>query len=568
MSEPADQYVGRARAVLVYGDSESPQGVVCWLQALAEPASDEASPTVTVEGPVSVEAAAQQQLETVVAPLVNRLLQAIGLPACRYRISVANIDASAAHDLPATISGYSADLPAFLAMLSAALRVTVDPTVVATGHIASMGGEIAPVRALGAKWRAASQTSGVTRFLHPRLDRDGSLAALSPQRARDEAVSMASAGLDIQAESIGGIDELLTETISESDVVLASLEAGFFDQPAESTATEGPFASAVSWLSSGNPHRFWRILEAHAFEGRSEEIKSLLRQMIGFYLREGRYPDGMGAKLEGLLLSLPSAVRRLRLRFPLVDPSRCAAMGQFAASDDAADDLRRLMNAVTGCLPQQQRYGDQTRSGSASSDERGAGHEAVVATVVDRISADALTRGIGEPIDRALAGFTLPYVTCQRHEDFIETVQSFYRQVIRHTAFGSAPLDSEHLSAEAFDLLERAFRDQDGARGAQAEARHGTRGGLRFVLERMADQLKQERTRAHVNRVLREAVDILDPDARIGFMRALMTRLRPHLPADVRDQPPEYFAGDYETLTQAYMRAIDGLAERFRVYNG
>jgi len=73
------------------------------------------------------------------------------------------------------------------------------------------------------------------------------------------------------------------------------------------------------------------------------------------------------------------------------------------------------------------------------------------------------------------------------------------------------------VAKDAIALLERAFANGGGFEAALAEARYPAHGGLRRVLDVVTDQYKAEQRSKHVSRVVREAIDPLDWDARVAF---------------------------------------------------
>ena len=80
----------------------------------------------------------------------------------------------------------------------------------------------------------------------------------------------------------------------------------------------------------------------------------------------------------------------------------------------------------------------------------------------------------------------------------------------------------------------------------------------------MTEQYKLEQQANRIARVLQEALDPMKWDERVAFMRALLDRLGPHLPADIRAQPPERFARHYETVVKAYVQSLDRVKQLLR----
>jgi hypothetical protein len=64
--------------------------------------------------------------------------------------------------------------------------------------------------------------------------------------------------------------------------------------------------------------------------------------------------------------------------------------------------------------------------------------------------------------------------------------------------------------------------------------------------------------------VLKQALDPLDWDAKVGLIEALLARIRDHLPAELRDEPAARFATSYELVVQAYAASLDRVKHLLR----
>ena len=80
-----------------------------------------------------------------------------------------NLDAASITEVGLNISGFSADVPILLAILSASLQMAVPEDIVSTGHIASPDGDIRMVRNLPTKFAAAVEANSIKRFVHPAI---------------------------------------------------------------------------------------------------------------------------------------------------------------------------------------------------------------------------------------------------------------------------------------------------------------------------------------------------------------------------------------------------------------
>ena len=180
-------------------------------------------------------------------------------------------------------------------------------------------------------------------------------------------------------------------------------------------------------------------------------------------------------------------------------------------------------------------------------------------SILSEISAEALTNIIGLPIDSARAAYIMDSVTVRSHEEFNDTITSFYLHLARHTRKLSDPANVNAASGDAIALLERTFSKKGGLQAALAEARTGVNGGLRFVLDMMTEQYKREEEEKHVNSILKTALDQKDFESKVDLMRALIQRLEPHLDPEILSQPAERFAEHYEDIIKAYLQSMDRL---------
>ena len=171
--------IGQAKTVILYQLEDRSIGVITEIIVRTVSENSE-SPRLVFSGPVKFDRKCKDHLESVVLPMMDKIIVTLDLPQTNYQISAVNLDASALLDRGVMISGFSADLPVALAMLSEALNIPLRQDVVSTGHIASPEGHLACVSGIPAKLEAAIASSEITQFVLPDPDRDGSSKTLTP----------------------------------------------------------------------------------------------------------------------------------------------------------------------------------------------------------------------------------------------------------------------------------------------------------------------------------------------------------------------------------------------------
>ena len=108
--------------------------------------------------------------------------------------------------------------------------------------------------------------------------------------------------------------------------------------------------------------------------------------------------------------------------------------------------------------------------------------------------------------------------------------------------------------------MESTFRDKGGYKAALVQARDGTSGGIRSILDILTEQYKFQKQEAYINRVFKDAIADMDWQERVKCIRAVIKEVGRFLPEELKDQPPERFARDDETIEiiiRTYVRCSD-----------
>ncbi|MCK4658164.1 MAG: hypothetical protein KAV82_01455 [Phycisphaerae bacterium] len=493
----------------------------------------------------------------VLLPLVNGILKRLGLRPRSFDIALIPIDAVGAIGLRTQVSGHSADTAAFRAMLSAATRLPLRQDVVTTGKIDSMAGEIGLVEGISAKLAAAAADRRVREFFLPQPETDRSLATFSPREFNRIAAAMAAAKENLLVTEVADVAALLAATTTPGACALAALKSGYYDRRAESEDSDDPIDRAAHFLCDDHNQRFQSALRAHTVTGRMRQAKRVLATFATYHVEHGKYPRLLGSDLQSLVAGVPSPIRRRPSFFPLLPLELCARLGELATEGDIAD-YQILRDIVSGMNTASS--GNGADAGGRTTEEPN-GIEALVQAVFAEISAENLARRIGLSIDTARAAYSLHTVILVSADDVNDCVASFYVYLLCRDGRSLSPAQLEAAKDDAQALLDRAFADEGSADAAIAEARYGTRGGMRFVLDVLTERFKNEAQADHVACVLREALNPFHLAARTAFMEALLRRVRPQLPEELREEPPGRFIRRLDALAQAYVRSLDRFAE-------
>lgn len=547
---------GRAKTVLNFGHGEKAKGIISTVVAHTRDYSD--GEHISFIGTVTFDEATIDHIRNILTPIVDSIADSLDLAKKNFELSIVNPGAASVSELGVEITGFSADVPVLLAMLSAALSIPVPDDIVTTGHVSSSDGDISAVKAIPAKITASLGDKSIDCFIYPALDRDTSLHVLSPAETEKAEVAVINAKGRLRVIAVSNVDEMIKAVFTEEGIVMASLQEGFFTVEGRQKINSNPIGSSVSFLTENNERWFWEVLERYFLAGESKKARQLLLAFSRYHTRGETYPREFGRRLIQLLRSLPPVIRKLKIDFPLLPTLECVSLTQFATKSDA-DDIRLLYEAAEGKVIWTEPV--TVSAGNQSKDDK---QEELVDSIISQIDSTALAKTIGMPIDTARATYMLDSLTIRSNDEFYDIVSAFYLHLQRHFHSASESVDINTVRADAIALVERTFADKGGFKAAMNEAKDAVSGGMRFILDAMTEQFKAECQAKHVNRVIKEAITPLDTDAQISLISVLLKRLASHLPEEIATAPPERFIEHYEIIVKAYVRSLDKINEVFR----
>jgi hypothetical protein len=556
----SSSFTGRAKAVFELNLGDEPKAVVTSVVAHA---CGKVGDSIRFAGAASFSSKTRRHIFGVVMPVAKNILHDLGLPETNFEISVVNLDIAAVNDIGLEISGFSADVPVLVAILSARLEIPISDEIVFTGHIASSDGDIRMVRGIPAKLTAVEKTKTIRTFVHPEVSKETSLNSYMPAETEKIINTLIKAKSVVRTLAVRDIGDLVPAVFSEDKVILAGLKKGFFKSSISSFSTESAAGRAVTFFIKDNEQRFWKVLEHQMIEGRSEDAKQLLLAFARFHLDQKTYPGKLGIRLFNLIQSLPPEARRKKLDFPLLPLPNCIQLSQLAHETEL-EDVLVLFKAVTWDKTPQLPMANVEKKQPVDIPIDRSNQQ--LQSILSEINADALTASVNRRIDNARAAYVMGSVVVGSNDEFNESIVSYYSHLLRHTRWLSDLINLEAAGAEGFALLERAFLKKGGLKGALAEARDGNNGGLRFVFDLMTEQFKMELQEKHVNHVLKTALDPLDWQGKVVLMKALINRLKPNLPSEILAQPVERFASRYEDICKGYVKSMDQVTSLFRSF--
>jgi hypothetical protein len=185
--------------------------------------------------------------------------------------------------------------------------------------------------------------------------------------------------------------------------------------------------------------------------------------------------------------------------------------------------------------------------------------------LLDAMDETAIAKNVGIPHDEARMHYSLEKNTVDSFEEFTDVIANYYNYHVSKAVVRGGQLSSTEAAGRAKEIIEQDYRREGGdIITAYNNAHDGTNGGLRIILDKIAEQLKAE----SVERYVRDAFDrLVDPtswEQKLKIIRQFLDRYGNMLSSTIRTDQPERYAQSYEELIRAFMESLKRTSSVFR----
>lgn len=188
-----------------------------------------------------------------------------------------------------------------------------------------------------------------------------------------------------------------------------------------------------------------------------------------------------------------------------------------------------------------------------------------IENLLEAMSELTIARNISITHDEARMKFQLSRNTVGNFDEFTEAIANYYNHHINRCVVQGGSLSRIEAAGRAKEILKQEYNRQGGDLiTAFNDAHDGTNGGMRIVLDRIAEQLKAE----SVERYVRDAFDkYVAPNSweqKVDIMRQFIARFGNFLSSSIHADQPERYAANYEELIRAYVESLKKTSSVFR----
>ena len=176
-----------------------------------------------------------------------------------------------------------------------------------------------------------------------------------------------------------------------------------------------------------------------------------------------------------------------------------------------------------------------------------------------------IAQRIGIPHDEVRIRYHVRSNTVGSFEEFTRVSAEYYAKHFTTCITHGGSLPASDAASRAKELLEREYQRRGGTIiTAYNDAHDGTNGGLREILDKIADGLKAE----SVERYIRDAFDRhVTPNSweeKVEIIRQFIAQCGVPLSSTIQPDHPERYASNYWELIQSYISGLQRTSSIFR----
>jgi hypothetical protein len=188
-----------------------------------------------------------------------------------------------------------------------------------------------------------------------------------------------------------------------------------------------------------------------------------------------------------------------------------------------------------------------------------------IESLLSAIDELTIARNIGIPHDEARMNYSFGKNTVGSYDDFTHVIADYYNYHFSRCVVHGGYLSQTDAAGKAKKILEQEYQRQGGTIiTAYNDAHDGTNGGLRVILDKIAESLKAESVANHIRQAFDTYVAPNSWDQKVAIMHQFMARYGHLLSSSIEADKPERYANDYEELIRVYVESLKRTSSVFR----
>ena len=189
----------------------------------------------------------------------------------------------------------------------------------------------------------------------------------------------------------------------------------------------------------------------------------------------------------------------------------------------------------------------------------------VIDSLTSALDERTIARVIGIDHDEARMKYRLDANTVRSFREFKDIITDYYNYHYTTCVSRGGMLSASEAYGRAKELLEREYRKRNGdIVMAFNDAHDGTNGGMRSVLDAIADSIKGEAIERYVTDVFDRYVTPNSWEDKVEIIRQFIACCGDMLSSSIAAGQPERYAHDYSGLIRSYVEGLRTTSARLR----
>jgi hypothetical protein len=188
-----------------------------------------------------------------------------------------------------------------------------------------------------------------------------------------------------------------------------------------------------------------------------------------------------------------------------------------------------------------------------------------LSTILEQLDERYIAKNIGIPHDGARGSYRLATNTVPDIDMFRQIIGDYYNYHFTTCVSHGGSLSATEAQGRAKEIIESNYRNHGSDFvGAFNDAHDGTNGGLRIILDKIAQQLKEEAIERHIRKVFDDEVKPNSWEDKVDIIRQFISRCGQDVFQQVDVSKPERYASNWTELIRAYIDSLRKTSSLFR----
>jgi hypothetical protein len=167
--------------------------------------------------------------------------------------------------------------------------------------------------------------------------------------------------------------------------------------------------------------------------------------------------------------------------------------------------------------------------------------------------------------DQYRMSYDLKSNTVRTFDEFIRLDADYYAKHFIACVSHGGSLSTFEAGSRAKEILEKEYRRRGGdIVTAYNDAHDGINGGMRAILDIIAENLKAESVELYIRDVFDRYVAPNSWEQKVEIIRQFIDHCGVHLSSSIQTDQPERYASHYRELVQSYVAALQRTSSIFR----